>query len=123
MFSFNFEEQGQNYVIESREFQKIKNRLLAGLTNFGRPWIYAVDGNYRNRGELLLRHSHQGQDLDVNKAADTMANLGAIWGRPIVLHTILENQNSLMLYDGNNHTIKTLGDGDEPRKELAQSPH
>ena len=123
MFSFNFEEQGQNYVIESREFQKIKERLLFGLTNFGRPWIYAVDGNYRNRGELLLRHYHQGQDLNVNKAADTMANLGAIWGRPICLHTILENQNSLMLYDGNNHTIKTLGDSDEPRKELAQSPH
>ena len=33
------------------------------MTNSGRPWIYVVDGNYRNRGELLLRHAHNGIDL------------------------------------------------------------
>src|ERR1700677_1781237 len=53
MFSFSFSEQGGNYVIESREFAKIKQRLLFSLTNFGKPWIYVVDGNFRNRGELL----------------------------------------------------------------------
>ena len=59
LFSFAYEEQAANYVIESREFQKIKQRLLFSLTNFGKPWIYVVDGNYRNRGELLLRHELQ----------------------------------------------------------------
>ena len=122
MFSFNFEEQGQNYVIESREFEMIKQRLLFGLTNFGKPWIYVVDGNFRNRGELLLRHQHQGVDLNVNKATDTLANVGAVWGRPVNLHTILDGQNSLMTFDGTNHTIKALGEGDDPRKEFASSP-
>jgi spore cortex formation protein SpoVR/YcgB (stage V sporulation) len=40
LFSFNYHEQGGNYVIESREFEKIKQRLLFSLTNFGKPWIY-----------------------------------------------------------------------------------
>jgi stage V sporulation protein R len=117
MFSFAYNEQGSNYVIESREFQKIKLRLLFGLTNFGKPWIYVADGNYRNRGELLLKHDHQGIDLKLDKAADTLGNVGAIWGRPVHLHTVIENQPSLMTFDGANHTIKNLGESDDPRKQ------
>ena len=117
IFSFAYNEQGSNYVIESREFQKIKQRLLFGLTNFGKPWIYVADANYRNRGELLLKHDHQGIDLKLDKAADTLGNVGAIWGRPVHLHTIIDNQPSLMTFDGANHTIKNLGESDEPRKQ------
>lgn len=106
MFSYAYQDQGENYVIESREFEKIKQRLLHGLTNHGRPWIYVVDGNHRNRGELLLRHDHQGIDLNVNKAADTLANIGAIWSRPVNLQTVLDGKKSLMIFDGTNHTIK-----------------
>jgi stage V sporulation protein R len=106
MFSYAFQEQGENYVIESREFEMIKQRLLHGLTNHGRPWIYVVDGNYRNRGELLLKHDHQGIDLNVQKASDTLANLGAIWGRPVNLQTVFDEKPSLMTFDGTNHTIK-----------------
>jgi stage V sporulation protein R len=116
VFSFAYNEQGGNYVIESREFQKIKQRLLFGLTNFGKPWIHVADGNYRNRGELLLRHDHQGIDLKLDKAADTLGNVGAVWGRPVHLQTVIDNQPSLMTFDGNNHTIKNLGDADDPRK-------
>jgi len=116
LFSFNYSEQGKNYVIESREFAKIKQRLLFSLTNFGRPWIYVVDGNYRNRGELLLRHEHNGLDLKLDKAADTLANVQAIWGRPVHLHTVVENQPHLMSHDGTNHTLKNLGETDDPRK-------
>lgn len=116
MFSYAYQEQGQNYVIESREFEKVKQRILFSLTNFGKPWIYVVDGNYRNRGELLLRHEHNGIDLKLDKAADTLGNVQAIWGRPVHLHTIVENQPSLMTFDGSNHSIKNLGETDDPRK-------
>ncbi len=119
MFSFAFNDQGKNYVIESREFQKIKQRLLFSLTNFGKPWIYVVDGNYRNRGELLLRHEHNGIDLKLDRAADTLANVQYIWSRPVHLHTIVDNQPSLMTYDGAAHTIKSLGESDDPRKHAA----
>ena len=68
MFSFAFQDQAGQYVIESREFDKIKKRLLFSLTNFGKPWIFVVDGNYRNRGELLLRHEHNGVDLRQDQA-------------------------------------------------------
>lgn len=119
MFSFAFQDQGENYVIESREFEMIKQRLLQGLTNHGRPFISVVDGNYRNRGELLLRHDHQGIDLNVQKAAATLANVGAIWSRPVNLQTVFDGKPSLMTFDGANHSIKNLGDADDPRKDAS----
>jgi len=119
MFSYAFNEQQGNYVIESREFEKIKKRLLFGLTNFGKPWIYVVDGNYRNRGELLLRHEYNGLDLKLDRAADTLVNIQHIWGRPVHLQTVVEEKPSLMSYDGAEHSIKNLGDADDPRKHAA----
>jgi stage V sporulation protein R len=103
-------------VIESRDFEKIKQRLLFGLTNFGKPWIYVVDGNYRNRGELLLRHHHTGVDLRLDQAADTLANIQFIWGRPVNLQTLVEGKATILSFDGNEHSTKTGGETDEPRR-------
>jgi stage V sporulation protein R len=116
MFSYAFNDQGGNYVIESREFQKIKQRLLFSLTNFGKPWIYVVDGNYRNRGELLLQHQHHGVDLRMDHAADTLANLQYIWSRPVHLQTVIDGKPSMMSYDGSEHSTRTLGDADDPKR-------
>jgi stage V sporulation protein R len=116
MFSFAYNDQSEQYIIESREFQKIKQRLLFSLTNFGKPWIFVVDGNYRNRGELLLRHEHNGIDLQLDKASDTLANVQHVWGRPVHLHTIVEEQPSMLSYDGTDHTIKSLGETDDSRR-------
>jgi stage V sporulation protein R len=117
MFSYAYSEQGGNYVIESREFAKIKQRLLFSLTNFGKPWIYVVDGNFRNRGELLLKHEHNGIDLKLDRAADTLGNVQAIWNRPVHLQTVVDNQPSLLSFDGSAHTMKTLGDNDDANKK------
>jgi stage V sporulation protein R len=115
-FSYAFQEQGGQYVIESREFEKIKQRLLFGLTNFGKPWIYVVDGNFRNRGELLLRHQHAGVDLKLDHAADVLANLQYIWGRPVTLQTVVDGKPTLLSFDGSEHTTKTGGETDEPKR-------
>jgi stage V sporulation protein R len=119
MFSYAYQDQTANYVIESREFDKIKKRLLFSLTNFGKPWIYVVDGNYRNRGELLLRHEHNGIDLKMDRAADTLANIQYIWGRPVHLQTVIEEKPSMMSFDGSEHSTRTLGDADDPRKHAS----
>ncbi len=118
-FSFLFHEQAGTYVIDSREFAKIKQQLLFNLTNFGRPWIYVVDGNYRNRGELLLRHEHNGIDLKLNYASDTLANIQFIWNRPVHLQTVVDNKPTLLSFDGTEHTMKALGESDDARRHAA----
>jgi len=52
-FSFSLNERSGNYEIDSREFQKIKHKILFSLTNFGDPFIFVEDSNHENRGELL----------------------------------------------------------------------
>jgi stage V sporulation protein R len=116
LFSFSHNDAANNWVIESREFQKIKQRLLFSLTNFGRPWIFVVDGNHRNRGELLLRHQHEGVDLKLNYAHDTLTNLHYIWSRPVHLETIVDGKPSVISFDGNEHSVKPIGDSDDARR-------
>jgi stage V sporulation protein R len=119
MFAYAFQEQAGQYVIESREFEKIKQRLLFSLTNFGKPWIYVVDGNFRNRGELLLKHQHNGVELRLDQAADALANIQFIWGRPVSLQTVVDGKPTTLSFDGTDHAIKTGGETDEPRRSPA----
>ncbi len=119
LFSFNYQEPTQNYVIESREFQKVKQRLLFSLTNFGKPWIYVLDGNHRNRGELLLRHEHHGVDLKVDEARDVLTNLQYIWSRPVHLETISDGQPTVLSFDGTEHTQQITGGTDDANRKSA----
>lgn len=109
MFAYRYDEDTEQYVIESRQFKKIKERLLFGLTNLGRPYIYVVDGNYENRGELYLVHRHSGVDLDLPYARATLQNVYKLWTRPVHLETILEDRKVLLSYDGSGHRKRTLG--------------
>ena len=117
LFSFNYQDPTKNYVIESREFQKVKQRLLFSLTNFGKPWIYVLDGNHLNRGELLLRHEHQGVDLKVDEARDVLANLQYMWSRPVHLETISDGQPTVLSFDGTEHTQQVTGGSDDANRK------
>ena len=119
LFSFNYQDSTQNYVIESREFQKVKQRLLFSLTNFGKPWIYVVNGNHRNRGELLLRHEYNGVELKLSEARDTLANVQYVWGRPVHLETVSDDKPTLLSFDGTEHTQQVIGADNDARRNPA----
>ena len=76
------------------------NSLLTQLSNFGSPVIEVESGNFQNRGELLLRHVHQGVDLDFGYASDTLRNLYAIWKRPVNITSRQDEQNITLSFDG-----------------------
>jgi stage V sporulation protein R len=118
MFSFKYNEQHETYEIESREFKKIKERLLFGLTNFGQPIISVKDGNYRNRGELYLQQDHFGVDLKLDHAQDTLRHLHRLWTRPVHLETSVDGRTTLLSFDGSDHSIRPLGgSGHEPESK------
>jgi stage V sporulation protein R len=106
-YGFGFNERSGNWEIETREFKKVKERLLFRLTNFGQPFIYVVDGNFDNRGELLLRHQHEGVDLKLDHARDTLANVSRVWKRPVNLLSKLDGKGKLLRFDGRDHSEKT----------------
>ena len=62
-----------------------------------------VDGNYQNRGELLLRHSHEGADLRQDYCRDVLANLYAMWTRPVAIQTKLDDRKVIVRFDGSEY--------------------
>lgn len=106
LFAFGLNEESGNYVIESRRFEQVKAQLLFQLTNRGRPLIYVQDGNYDNRGELLLDHRYAGPELKTDQAVDTLASLYRLWGRPVMIESVLEEKVVLLTYDGKKHGLE-----------------
>jgi stage V sporulation protein R len=108
LFHFAYNKQTDMYHIDSREFQKIKQQLLFQLTNFGQPIIAVTNGNYRNRGELMLTHQHEGIDLKLDQAEDTLRNMHRLWQRPVHLETIVFERRKVLSYDGKEHTRREI---------------
>ena len=100
IFTYKYNSATGRNEIDTRDFQEIKSKLLSQLTNFGTPVIQVEDGNYENRGEMLLRHVHQGSNLDLGFAADTMRNIYVLWKRPINLATKVDDKEVILVYDG-----------------------
>jgi stage V sporulation protein R len=97
-------------VIVNRDFDVIKQTLLFGLTNHGQPYIYVVDGNYANRGELYLAHKHIGVDLDIKYASECLVNLQRIWGRPVHIQARIKDDMILFTCDGDSVTQGKIKD-------------
>lgn len=108
LFTFRYNRDTDLYEIASREFKEIKEKLLFRLTNFGQPFIYVEDANYNNRGELYLRHRHEGVDLKMDYARDTMRNLHKIWTRPVHLETVIDDKKRLLSFDGRDFSERRI---------------
>jgi stage V sporulation protein R len=108
LFTFRYNRDTDLYEIASREFKEIKEKLLFRLTNFGQPFIYVEDGNYNNRGEMYLRHRHEGVDLKMDYARDTMRNLHKLWTRPIHLETMIDDKKRLLSFDGRDFSERRI---------------
>jgi stage V sporulation protein R len=74
------------------------------LTNFGQPSIAVEDGNFENRGELYLVHKHDGVDLKLDYARDTLRHVQSLWRRPVNLHSRVEGRGTIFRYDGREHS-------------------
>ena len=103
-FTYEYDQNRGVYEIANRDWKRVKEKLLFSLTNFGRPAIYATDANYENRGELLLEHSHEGVDLRIDYARETLKNLFHLWNRTVHLKTVVEDVGRLLSFDGEEHT-------------------
>jgi stage V sporulation protein R len=108
LFVFAKEESKKVWVIQSREFAQVKAMILDSLTNIGHPVIRVVNGNFENRGELLLLHQHEGRDLKLDFSRDTLVNLQRLWKRPVHVETQKEGKKVRLTYNGWEHGEKTL---------------
>jgi stage V sporulation protein R len=104
LFTYSYNYKTGQYEISDRDFKAIKQKFLFSLTNFGQPIIYVDDGNFKNRGELLLMHVHEGADLRTDWAKLTLESIFKIWQRPVNIETVLDGKRKILNFDGVNHS-------------------
>ncbi len=103
-----YERQGDQWVIVDKNWEHVRDSIVARMSNFGNPTILVEDSDYSHNGELLLHHVHDGQDLDLGYGEKTLEHIHALWGRPVHLRTRLEEEPTMLSYDGNKHSKEAL---------------
>ncbi len=111
LFAFEFNSNNDQYEISDREFKVVKQKLLFQLTNHGMPLLMVTDGNFENRAELLLEHRYSGIELKIDEAQATMENLFKIWKRPVNVLTVVNKDEVLWTFNGEQHTDRRVDFG------------
>ena len=96
MYRYKRDPQTGEIRVVTRDWKRVKQELLAHLTNMGQPFVVVADANYRNRGELFLAHQWTGLEVDLGRAAKVLQALRALWGRPVHLRTLLDEKPVLL---------------------------
>jgi len=78
------------------DWREWKQNLLGALAFGGQPRIELVGVAGGGRGELVLRHRHDGRDLLVSQASETVKRLASLWGAPVLLHTVLDDEPAVV---------------------------
>ncbi len=98
LYTYAMNPRTKRYEIKNRDWREVKEKMLSMLTNGGQPLIRVQDANYKNRAEILLKHEHHAQDLDLNYARATLQNVSELWGRPAHLETEIEGAKRVFCY-------------------------
>lgn len=94
----------EDWTITEKRWERVRDQLVANMTNFGFPYIEVADGDYDGNRELYLRHRHEGADLDMKYARKVLEYVHKLWGRPVHLETKVEEDSLVMHYDGDEHS-------------------
>jgi spore cortex formation protein SpoVR/YcgB (stage V sporulation) len=90
-WDWQHQDEKEHYVLSSRDFERIKRRLLFHFINFNLPIIEAVDANFNDNGEAYLVHQHKGVDMDwwsrdQMYMKDVLMRFFRIWGGKKMVH-------------------------------------
>jgi stage V sporulation protein R len=103
-----YRKEGDEWVIVEKDWRKVRDGIVASMTNFGYPYLVVEDGDYRGNRELYIKHLFEGQELDLAYAEKTLQHVYTLWGRPVHLETQYDGKRILLTYDGERNSKSTL---------------
>lgn len=109
---FQHEKRGKERVItkvsDEESWQQIKETLIANVGMGSIPTILIDDADFGERRTLYLKHEHDGRDLQLEYAEQTMRHAEFLWQREVVLETIVNGRASLLKLVGNSLKVERL---------------
>ena len=103
-----YKKEGDEWVIVEKNWEKVRDGIVASMTNFGYPYLVVENGDYRGNRELYIKHLFEGQELDLVYAEKTLQHVHLLWGRPVHLETVFEGKRILLSYDGERNSKSTI---------------
>ena len=103
-----YKKEGDEWVIVEKNWEKVRDGIVASMTNFGYPYLVVDNGDYRGNRELYIKHLYESQELDLVYAEKTLQHVYLLWGRPVHLETMYEGKKILLSYDGERNSKSTL---------------
>jgi len=107
-----YQKDGDEWVIVEKNWERVRDGLVASMTNFGTPYITVNDADFNGNTELLLEHHFEGQELDLVYAEKTLEHVYYIWGRTVHLDTVFEGRAARLTYTGEKHIRALLDKGE-----------
>lgn len=101
---FGFEAEGDdlkvsNVADDEESWRKIQDALIKQIGMNSLPVIRIEDMDLGDQ-TLLIKHYHDGRDLDYEHAEKTMAYTNKLWKRKVVLETIMHGKKKKFSHDG-----------------------
>jgi len=103
-----YEKQGPEWKITDRGWENIREQLIRSRVNGGFPYLVVDDGDYGGNGELYIRHSYEGIELDLKYVEKTLPYVHRLWGKAVHLETVVESKKVLFTFDGEKTIRKFL---------------
>nr|WP_149027106.1 SpoVR family protein [Novibacillus thermophilus] len=94
-----FHKQGNDWVVADKQWENVRDQLVAARVNGGFPYITVQDGDYLQNGELYLKHHYEGLELDIKHLEKTLPYVHKLWGRTVHLETVIEGRRVLFSQD------------------------
>ncbi len=105
------------------DWRGLKSWCLQQLSWGGLPQIQLVSADAEGSGELVFVHHHDGRDLQLARAQETLLHLAELWGGPVQLLTILEKQGKKLVAREGEVSLLDAGEAEERCGEPASARH
>ncbi|AFQ44541.1 SpoVR family protein [Desulfosporosinus meridiei] len=100
---FNYRKVGAHWQVTENEWEKVRDNLVKQLVNGGHPRIVVIERDFEGKGGLLLKHCHEGVDLDIIYLEKTLALVQFLWGKSVALETVVDNKK--FIYESSNGMV------------------
>lgn len=100
---FNYRKVGAHWQVTENEWEKVRDNLVKQLVNGGHPRIVVLERDYEGKGGLLLKHCHEGMDLDIIYLEKTLTLVQFLWGKSVALETVIDTKK--YIYESSNGMV------------------
>jgi len=97
-----YEARGEDLVVtevsDEAGWRAVKQTLIASVGMGSVPVIRVIDADFSGNRTLRLEHVHDGRDLHLESAERTLGYVRRLWGRDVVLDTVLGGKRTTLTF-------------------------